>query len=75
MDNRHTCASGPALGETAYRALLQQTQNVKPYTYKTVQAGLFESILLQKLPPGEGPQIGRPNVTVRPTVENSTAEN
>jgi cytochrome o ubiquinol oxidase subunit II len=53
-----TRASGPSLDEPSYRKLLQQTQNVKPYTYREVQAGLFDAILQQKLPPGDGPQIG-----------------
>jgi cytochrome o ubiquinol oxidase subunit II len=50
-------AAGPALDETAYRELLRQTQNVKPYTYRAVQTGLFEAIANQKLPPGLGPQV------------------
>jgi len=29
---------------------------VKPYTYPTVAAGLFDAILMQKLPPGDGPE-------------------
>ena len=49
--------AGPTLDETSYRQLLQQTQNVKPYTYRAVQAGLFEDIANQKLPPGLGPQV------------------
>jgi cytochrome o ubiquinol oxidase subunit II len=50
-------AAGPALDETAYRELLRQTQNVKPYTYRAVQTGLFDAIANQKLPPGLGPQV------------------
>jgi cytochrome o ubiquinol oxidase subunit 2 len=46
---------GPSLDQAAYRLLLRQTQNVKPYTYPTVAAGLFDAILMQKLPPGDGP--------------------
>jgi cytochrome o ubiquinol oxidase subunit II len=49
---------------------LQQTQHVKPYTYRAVQAGLFDAIINQKLPPGFGPQAGRPDVTVKPVTEN-----
>jgi cytochrome o ubiquinol oxidase subunit II len=55
-----TLTAGPALDDTSYRGLLRQTQNVKPYTYRAVQAGLFDAILQQKLPPGEGPQADRP---------------
>jgi len=50
-----TRMSGPVLDDTSYRALLRQTQNVKPYTYRSVEPGLFTAILQQKLPPGEGP--------------------
>jgi cytochrome o ubiquinol oxidase subunit II len=66
-----THATGPSLDESAYRQLLRQSQNVKPYTYRNVQAGLFEAILMQKLPPGDGPQTGRAGagVTVSPTTE------
>jgi cytochrome o ubiquinol oxidase subunit 2 len=66
-----TSAAGPALDDTSYRSLLTQTENVKPYTYRAVQAGLFDAILVQKLPPGDGPQTGRPNASVSPaTTEN-----
>jgi cytochrome o ubiquinol oxidase subunit 2 len=50
---------GTVLDDTSYRALLQQTQNVKPYTYRAVQAGLFDQIVGQRLPAGFGPPSGR----------------
>jgi cytochrome o ubiquinol oxidase subunit II len=50
-----TRGSGPVLDEAAYRKLLRQTQNVSPYTYQSVQSGLFDDIVEQRLPPGEGP--------------------
>jgi len=50
-----THGTGPVLDEAAYRKLLRQTQNVDPYTYRSVQAGLFDDIVEQRLPPGEGP--------------------
>ena len=62
-----TSTGGPQLDDASYRTLLQQTENVKPYTYRAVQAGLFDAILEQKLPPGDGPQTGRPNASVSPT--------
>ena len=40
-------------------------QNVQPYTYRAVQPGLFDAIVTQKLPPGAGPQTGRPNAIGR----------
>jgi cytochrome o ubiquinol oxidase subunit II len=50
-----TRGTGPVLDEAAYRKLLRQTRNVSPYTYRSVQAGLFDDIVEQRLPPGEGP--------------------
>jgi cytochrome o ubiquinol oxidase subunit II len=50
-----TQGSGPVLDEAAYRGLLKQSQDVQPYTYRAVRSGLFEDIVDQKLPPGEGP--------------------
>lgn len=61
-----TQAQGPRLDEREYRTLLKQSQNIKPYTYRTVQEGLFNAIVLQKLPPGEGPQIGTLGPNVKP---------
>ena len=54
-----TRRTGPVLDEAAYRELLRQTQNVTPYTYRSVQPGLFDDILEQRLPPGEGPPAVR----------------
>jgi cytochrome o ubiquinol oxidase subunit 2 len=48
---------GPTLDETAYRALLPQTSHVAPYTYRSVTPGLFDEIVSQHLPPGEGPRV------------------
>jgi cytochrome o ubiquinol oxidase subunit II len=50
-----THLSGPQLDDAAYRVLLRQSQNVAPYTYRTVRSGLFEDIVGERLPPGEGP--------------------
>ena len=50
-----TRAAGPVLDEGAYRKLLKQSQNVTPYTFRSVQTGLFDEIVEQRLPPGEGP--------------------
>jgi hypothetical protein len=47
------------LDEGAYRNLLRQSQNVSPYTFRSVQAGLFDDIVEQRLPPGEGPPTAR----------------
>ena len=55
-------SAGPALDERAYRGLLRPSMSVRPYTYRSVERGLFEAIVLQKLPPGEGPRGGLPGV-------------
>jgi cytochrome o ubiquinol oxidase subunit 2 len=61
--------TAPALDDQAYRGLLQQSQAVRPYTFGAVQDGLFERIAQQRLPPGDGPQSGRPSATVSPQPE------
>ena len=50
-----TRGAGPTLDDAAYRALLRQSSHVAPYTYGSVRPGLFEAIVTQQLPPGEGP--------------------
>jgi cytochrome o ubiquinol oxidase subunit II len=50
-----TRTRGPVLDDAAYRGLLKQSQNVSPYTYRDVRANLFEDIVGQRLPAGEGP--------------------
>lgn len=65
-----TSASGPELDEAAYRHLLKQSENVKPYTYRAVQRDLYSDIVLQRLPPGEGPPAGQSNTAVSPRQEN-----
>jgi cytochrome o ubiquinol oxidase subunit 2 len=50
-------ARGPVLDEAAYRKLLKQSRNVSPYLYRSVQAGLFDDIVEQRLPAGEGPPV------------------
>jgi cytochrome o ubiquinol oxidase subunit II len=46
--------AGSALDQAAYRALLKPSSAVAPYSYRSVMPGLFEAIVLQRLPPGEG---------------------
>jgi cytochrome o ubiquinol oxidase subunit II len=50
-----TRRDGPVLDDAAYRELLRQSQDVKPYTYRAVRAHLFNDIVEQRLPAGEGP--------------------
>lgn len=51
--------AGPVLNDAAYQGLLTQSQDLKPYSYRAVRAGLFEDIVGQRLPPGEGPATAR----------------
>ena len=51
-----TRGKGRALDIAAYRGLLAQSSNVKPYAYGSVAPRLYNAIVLQQLPPGEGPQ-------------------
>ena len=57
-------AAGPVLDDSAYRALLEQSSNVPPQTYRWVRPGLFEAIVSQRLPPGDGPQQDAPSPDV-----------
>ncbi len=52
--------SGEAvLNAQTYGELARQSQDVAPYAYSHVQAGLFEAIVHQALPPAPGPDKGR----------------
>jgi cytochrome o ubiquinol oxidase subunit II len=62
-----TRQTGAALDAQAYRALLQPSQNVKPFTYSSVAANLFDDIATQKFPPAPGPQAGNDATAVHPT--------
>jgi cytochrome o ubiquinol oxidase subunit II len=53
--------AGPVLDDDAYRALLRQSSNLPPQTYRSVRPGLFEAIVTEQLPPGEGPQQAAAN--------------
>jgi cytochrome o ubiquinol oxidase subunit II len=57
-----TRSAGPVLDERAYRGLLRQSVPPRPYTYRSVRPGLFADIVLQRLPPGEGPKDGLTSV-------------
>ena len=56
-------AGGATLDDRSYRELLVQTMNVKPYSYASVQPGLFDAIVLQKFPPGDGPKPKVPGLS------------
>ena len=59
-------ATGATLDAAAYRQLLRPTKHAQPYTYRAVEPGLFQQILLQALPPGGGPRNGRGGLDVHP---------
>ncbi len=50
--------------------LAKQSLNVSPFTFRAADPGLFQQIVTQTLPPGPGPQTGRPNPTVSPRTED-----
>jgi cytochrome o ubiquinol oxidase subunit II len=56
--------AGSALDRNGYIALSQESQNVRPFTYRTVELGLFDAIATQQIPPGPGPSGG--GISVRP---------
>jgi cytochrome o ubiquinol oxidase subunit 2 len=58
--------AGPALDRTGYNALSQQSRNVAPFTYGTVEPNLFEAVVTQQIPPGPGPSAGRGGPGVHP---------
>lgn len=57
--------SGPVLDHAAYTALLKQSV-LRPYTYRAIDPQLFNAVATRQLPPGEGPQTGRPAPNVHP---------
>jgi cytochrome o ubiquinol oxidase subunit II len=62
-------ATGPTLDAAGYTTLSRQSLNVAPFTYRATTPGLFQQIATQVLPPGPGPQTGRPNQNVSPRTE------
>jgi cytochrome o ubiquinol oxidase subunit 2 len=58
--------TGDVLDDAAYRGLLRQSAGLRPYTYRSVQPGLFDRIVTLQLPPGEGPRSGRPSPDIKP---------
>lgn len=47
---RASRGAGPVLDMGAYRVLERPTMSVPPYTYRAVAPGLFEAVVLQKIP-------------------------
>jgi cytochrome o ubiquinol oxidase subunit 2 len=47
---------GPTLSSQAYKDLSVPSMKVAPFTYSSVEPGLFDKIVMQELPPGPGPK-------------------
>jgi cytochrome o ubiquinol oxidase subunit 2 len=62
-------SAGPALDSASYTSLARQGIAADAFTYRTADPGLFQQIATQQLPPGPGPQTGRPDRTVSPRTE------
>jgi cytochrome o ubiquinol oxidase subunit 2 len=58
--------NGPTLDPSTYTTLAKQSVANHPFTFRDVDPGIFQQIVTQKLPPGPGPRIGTPDVTVSP---------
>ena len=65
-----TRKAGPTLDSESYADLATQSMDVQPFTFRTVDPELFQQIVTQKLPPGPGPQTGRPHPSVSPRTED-----
>jgi cytochrome o ubiquinol oxidase subunit II len=52
--------SGSVLDVSSYRQLEQPTMSVPPYTYRAVQPGLFEAVVLQRIPAADGSPVRSP---------------
>ena len=59
-------AAGPALDTPAYVQLAKQSSDVKPFTYRAVEPGLYGAVVSQKIAPAPGPEMGRPSQQVSP---------
>lgn len=62
--------SGSALDRTSYLTLCRQSSNVRPFTYRSVDASLFNAVVSQQLPPCPGPAAGRAGAAVHPQREH-----
>jgi cytochrome o ubiquinol oxidase subunit II len=65
-----TRSTGPILDAGSYAALAKQSMNTSPFTFRAADPELFQQIVMQQLPPGPGPQTGRPNPNVSPRTEH-----
>jgi cytochrome o ubiquinol oxidase subunit 2 len=61
--------SGGALDRAAYMKLAEQSKNVAPFTYRAVDAALFDAISMLHVPPGPGPTEGRGGPGIKPVAD------
>jgi cytochrome o ubiquinol oxidase subunit 2 len=64
-----TRQTGSALDRTSYLALCQQSRNVRPFTYGTIDATLFNAIVSRQIAACPGPTDGRSGAAARPRLE------
>ena len=62
--------NGPTLDPASFVALERQSMNTKPFNFGAAEPTLFHQIVTQQLPPGPGPQAGRPLPSVSPRTEH-----
>jgi cytochrome o ubiquinol oxidase subunit 2 len=62
-------SSGTTLDAGSYAVLARQSTSMAPSTFRAVDPELFQRIVTQQLPPGPGPQTGRPGPSVSPRTE------
>jgi cytochrome o ubiquinol oxidase subunit 2 len=65
-----TRKTGPTLDPASYAQLTTQSMNTRPFTFRAADPALFQQIVTQQLPPGPGPQTGRPQPSVSPRTEH-----
>jgi len=65
-----TRKAGPTLDAESYAALARQSMKTTPFTFRAIQPHLFHQIVTQQLPPGPGPESGRPTPSVSPRTED-----
>jgi cytochrome o ubiquinol oxidase subunit II len=64
-----TRQSGPTLDRAAYAAIARQSQNVRPFTYRSVDPALFAAVAAREIPAAPGPESDRGGPGVRPSSE------
>jgi cytochrome o ubiquinol oxidase subunit 2 len=58
--------NGPTLDRAAYAQLAQQSQDVKPYTYRAIDPSLFNAVASREIAPAPGPSVENASAQVRP---------